>query len=261
MFPAPLLTFLLVVLSSMIVVRIGTRTLVKTGLSADVAGFQAVSAFTGVGFTTSEAEYVVNHPVRRRIVKWLMMSGSAGLTSAIASLVLTFVGNTPEEMMFNSIGIGVGLLALYLASRSKLLDRVLDSFLEWASARWSRITIVDYEELLGISRGYAISIIRVRPGCWLNDRSLGELRLRDEGVVVLGVYRQVDGREVYIGAPRSDFIIREGDRLVCYGPEDVLRELPERIKGPKGDREHTLAVARQRVREVAERAEIGIAYD
>jgi len=81
------------------------------------------------------------------------------------------------------------------------------------------------------------------------------LRLRDEGVIVLGVYRQVEGREVYIGAPRPDFVLRAGDRMVCYGPEDVLRELPERMKGPEGDLEHALAVARQRMREMAEERE------
>jgi hypothetical protein len=240
-------------------VRVGTRALVKTGLSRDVASFQALSAFTGVGFTTSEAEYVVNHPVRRHIIRWLMMLGSAGLTSAIASLVLTFVGNTPGEMAVNGVGLAVGLAALYLFSRSKLLDSVLGRFLEWASNRWTHVKIVDYEELLGLSRGYAISIIRVRPGCWLDGRSLRELRLRDEGVIVLGVYRSTGRGEVYIGAPRPDFVLRAGDRLVCYGPEEVLRELPERVRGPEGDLEHALAVARQRIREEAEEKEAVIA--
>ena len=37
---------------------------VATGTSSELARFQARSAFTGVGFTTSEAESVVLHPVR-----------------------------------------------------------------------------------------------------------------------------------------------------------------------------------------------------
>ncbi len=39
-----------------------------TGLSWDAASFQSYSAFFGVGFTTREAELVVNHPIRRRII-------------------------------------------------------------------------------------------------------------------------------------------------------------------------------------------------
>jgi len=47
--PAPLITFLLVVLFSIIIVRIGTVALTMTGLSREIAAFQAQSAFSGVG--------------------------------------------------------------------------------------------------------------------------------------------------------------------------------------------------------------------
>lgn len=43
---------------SLLVVRIGTVALQKTGLTRGVAAFQAQSAFMGVGFTTSESEAV-----------------------------------------------------------------------------------------------------------------------------------------------------------------------------------------------------------
>ena len=257
MFPAPLVSFLLVILFSMIVVRIGTKALQKTGLSEDVASFQALSAFTGVGFTTSESEYVVGHPVRRNIVKWMIRLGSAGLTSAIASLVLTFVGNTPVEMAVNGAGLAVGLGGLYAFSKSRLLDRVLGKFIEWASSKWSTVKIIDYEQVLGLSKGYTISIIRVKPGSWLEGKTLREAGLREEGVVVLGVYRQTEEEgEVYIGAPHPDFRLKAGDRLICYGPEEVLAKLPERVSGPRGDYEHRLAVAQQRIREMMEEEEM-----
>lgn len=260
-FPIPLVSFLLVILFSMIVVRIGTKALQKTGLSEDVASFQALSAFTGVGFTTSESEYVVNHPVRRNIVKWMIRLGSAGLTSAVASLVLTFVGNTPLEMATNGAGLAAGLAGLYAFSRSKLLDKLLGKFIEWASIRWTTVKIIDYEHVLGLSKGYTISIIRVKPGCWLDGKTLREARLREEGVIVLGVYRPVGRGEIYIGAPHPDFRLKAYDRIVCYGPEEVLEKLPERIRGPQGDFEHAVAVARQRIREMVEEEEIKEAED
>ncbi|BEP18091.1 TrkA C-terminal domain-containing protein [Pyrofollis japonicus] len=254
--PAPLVAFLLVVLFSTIIVRIGAKAFEKTGLSKDVAIFQATSAFTGVGFTTSEAEYITNHPVRRRIALWLMKLGSAGLTSAVASLVLTFVGNTSSQMLINGIAVLGGIGLIYLFSRSNLMDKALGKFIEWASTRWANLKIIDYEHVLGLSKGYTISIIRVKPGSWLDGKSLREAKLRDEGVVVLGVYRQTPQGEIFIGAPRPDFKIRGGDRLVCYGPEDVLEGLPERIKGPRGDLEHAIAVARQKIKEAVEEEEI-----
>lgn len=49
-------------------IRVGAIVLELTGLSTDVAAFQAQSAFSGAGFTTSESESIVNHPVRRKII-------------------------------------------------------------------------------------------------------------------------------------------------------------------------------------------------
>ncbi|WP_419193904.1 hypothetical protein [Novipirellula herctigrandis] len=42
-------------------------------MSKDLAQFQTLSAFTGAGFTTNESEDIVNHPLRRRIMMYLML--------------------------------------------------------------------------------------------------------------------------------------------------------------------------------------------
>ncbi|MCD6324259.1 MAG: TrkA C-terminal domain-containing protein [Desulfurococcales archaeon] len=226
-----------------------------TGLSRDVAAFQAQSAFSGVGFTTSESEYVVSHPVRRRIIRFLMLLGSAGLTSAMATLVLTFVGNTPTEMMYNGVWMGAGLVALYIFGKSKLVDKGLSRFIEAALTKWTHLRVFDYEMLLGLSKGYSISLVKVKPGSWLEGRTLRELRLRDEGVLVLAVYKRSGKEEVYLGVPSLDLRLEAGDTLVCYGPSEVLSNLPERIKGVKGELEHARAMAKQALREQEERAD------
>ena len=59
---------MIIVLISLIVTRIATVALIQTGLSRETARFQARSALTGTGFTTTESETIVNHPVRRRLV-------------------------------------------------------------------------------------------------------------------------------------------------------------------------------------------------
>lgn len=61
-------SLLLVVAVSLLATRVATVILVATGMSRAVARFQARSALTGAGFTTSESEAMVNHPVRRRVV-------------------------------------------------------------------------------------------------------------------------------------------------------------------------------------------------
>ena len=62
------IAFLTVLGLSLFITRLATIALTYTGLSREAARFQARSAFTGTGFTTSEAERVVDHPVRRRII-------------------------------------------------------------------------------------------------------------------------------------------------------------------------------------------------
>ena len=63
------ITLLVILTFSVVVTRIAAVALRLTGMPADVARFQARSAFTGAGFTTSESEAVVNHPIRRRLTR------------------------------------------------------------------------------------------------------------------------------------------------------------------------------------------------
>ncbi len=53
---APLITLIVIFTFSVLITKIATESLVHTGLSKEAARFQARSAFTGVGFTTKEAE-------------------------------------------------------------------------------------------------------------------------------------------------------------------------------------------------------------
>ena len=87
---AAIISLLVVVALSLLITRIATVALTLTGLSQEVARFQARSAFSGVGFTTKESEQVVHHPVRRRIVLLLILLGNAGVVSVLASLILSF---------------------------------------------------------------------------------------------------------------------------------------------------------------------------
>lgn len=81
---------LVLVTVSVVVAKVGAVALQATGVSRDLAHFQARSAFTGVGYTTAEAEAVTAHTVRRKIILTLMLLGNAGIVSVIASLVLGF---------------------------------------------------------------------------------------------------------------------------------------------------------------------------
>jgi hypothetical protein len=69
---------LLIIALPILVTRIAAVALVHTGLSRDAARFQARSALTGVGYTTTEAERVTCHPVRRRVAMTLCCWATPG---------------------------------------------------------------------------------------------------------------------------------------------------------------------------------------
>ncbi len=69
-----IVSLLFVIAISMFITRLAAMALILTGMSHESAIFQARSALAGVGFTTKEAESVVNHPVRRRIIMLLMLN-------------------------------------------------------------------------------------------------------------------------------------------------------------------------------------------
>src|SRR3954469_4945869 len=99
-----------VILLSLLIIRVATVVLGLTGMSQESARFQARSAFTGVGFTTTEAESVVEHPVRRRVVMALMLLGSAGVVGTLASLVVSFGGTSRGQGLERAGILVAGLL-------------------------------------------------------------------------------------------------------------------------------------------------------
>src|SRR3954449_3977156 len=120
-----LISVLVIVLLSLLVTRVATVALSLTGMSRESARFQARSAFTGVGFTTSEAEAVTAHPLRRRVVMTLMLFGSAGVVTAVASLILSFGGASGGERVSRGLLLLGGVVLLLVASRSGHVDRLI----------------------------------------------------------------------------------------------------------------------------------------
>ena len=55
---------IVVVFVSVMIIKVAAVALQLTGLDKPTANFQALSALTGTGFTTREAELVTNHPMR-----------------------------------------------------------------------------------------------------------------------------------------------------------------------------------------------------
>lgn len=233
---------LLVAAISLLITRVATVILTASGLSTEAARFQARSAFTGSGFTTSESEQVVDHPLRRRVIAALMLLGNVGIVAAASSTIIGFRGGAFGHAWWRLLLLVVGLLAIVAVSRSRVVDRRLTSLIAHLLDRFTDIRTRDVAGLLNLSGPYAVNELAVGPNDWTAGRALAELDLRGEGVVVLGIVRR-GGR--YLGAPTGRTVVHAGDTLVAYGTADRLRELDHRHAGPAGDQAHEQAVAHQ----------------
>ena len=72
----------------LLILWLGSIALEVTGLERTRAHFQALSALSGTGFTTREAESIVNHPKRRMIISWLIFLGNIGVVSFLIAIIL-----------------------------------------------------------------------------------------------------------------------------------------------------------------------------
>ncbi|MEZ5238490.1 MAG: TrkA C-terminal domain-containing protein [Microthrixaceae bacterium] len=228
-------SLLIIVLVGLIITRIATAALVSTGLSRESARFQARSAFTGAGFTTSESEGVVGHLVRRRVVMTLMLLGNAGIATVVAGLLLGLGGAQQTSGLALRIGIlAAGLTAIFLLSRSRWVDQRLRGFIAGpASHHRHRGSRLRPDPARGgrvrhrrAARGERGLDVRADP------RAAPPAR---RGVVVLGIER----RDRYLGTPSSETLLEAGDTLVVYGRRDVIRDLDRRRGGTLGQLAHS----------------------
>ena len=242
-----ILSLIVVLTISFLITRVATIALMHTGLSREVARFQARSALTGSGFTTSESERLVNHPVRRRVLMLLMLTGNAGIITAVSSLILAFVNQQDSEILWLKITLLItGLLILWVIATSRFVDRHLSHLIDKALKRYTSLEIRDFASLLGLSGDYRIVEILVDPNHWLSNRTLAESRLRDEGILVLAIQHS-DGE--FVGAPVKNTTIQPEDSLILYGHVDAMEALNDRPQGSRGNAEHDVAVGKQQSRE------------
>jgi hypothetical protein len=237
-------TVIIVLIISLAIARIATVALTLTGLSRESARFQARSAFTGVGFTTNEAEKVVGHPLRRRILMVLMLLGNAGIVTAVSSLIITFVGaDSPTNWFWRLLWLAIGLSIIWFLATSTWIDQRLSPLISWLLKRWTDIDTRDYARIMHLSGDYGVIELEVEPQDWLAHKTLRQLGLSDEGVLVLGVQRPDKG---YLGTPTGETVVKPGDTLILYGRSPVLADLDQRTATSDGEQAHSRVVDEQK---------------
>ncbi|MFD2698770.1 TrkA C-terminal domain-containing protein [Mesonia sediminis] len=232
----PAISLFVIVSLSALITRIAAIALAHTGLSTEVARFQARSAYTGTGFTTSETEKIMNFPVRRKIIYSLMLIGNAGIVTTMSTLILTFVlPNSTSSLLWGLLIIVVGMAIIWWAVQSPWVDKYLSKVIGKALKKYTKIEVKDYASILHLAEDYRITELRVDDDSWLANKSLNQLALRKEGIIVLGI-KHSDGE--YLGSPNGSSLVKTGDLLTMYGKEDVFLNLNQRKRNLEGELEH-----------------------
>ena len=215
-------TFLIVAVLTTVFTQLATGALIATGLPPEVAGFQARSAFSGAGFTTTEAENVVNHPVRRRIIGATMLAGSLGTPTLVVTVLVGLIAPGPGSTVERTLVTVAGALAILAA----LGNRPMRTFMVSVGQRYARRRLVpaladSSEELLTLGDSFVVSAVRLVTETDDLPRSLRGLEQVLPEVRVLGIRR--GGR--YLGESPVDVELHEGDELVVHGRRDRLADL------------------------------------
>lgn len=214
---------LLVVFFSALIVKVGAISLRMTGIDRETAGFQALSAFSGTGFTTSEAENIVNHPGRRRVIKALMILGNAGIITALAMLFLSMQGSTVTNVLAKFGAVGLLLLILVSLPLSKGLDNLLENFIMKRLSKSTHFSMGAFSQLMRFARGYGIAELIISEADPLAGKTLAESGLSSSDILVLAIRR---GHGM-IPTPKAGDTIRPDDKLVCFGPLNNIASVVE----------------------------------
>ena len=212
---------LITIFISFVIVRIGGFALQLTGIEAEIARFQALSAFSGTGFTTREAERVVGHRTRRRIVTILIILGNAGTVTVIATLVASFTQVGGYVWFFIRLAIIIGgIFALYqLIMRSSVGQRIVDRMQRPFVERILR-TSPATEEIFHVERDWAISLATIKGSSKSIGLSVADITAGGD-IEILGINRA----GTYLTKPDRDEKIVEGDRLLVYANRKSVKKI------------------------------------
>lgn len=193
----------------LLILWLGSIALEATGMERAKARFQALSALTGTGFTTREAESIVNHPRRRRIATWLIFLGSVGIITFILVMILYLRAglNAPSPahivIIISSIFIFILLIWTGVINR---LSNIITKLFHKTKAYIS-------EEILHQSGEYRIVRVRIGEPDVVNGLTIGNTQLRERNITILAIER---GEKV-LSQPKDEEAVLAGDYLLCYG--------------------------------------------
>ncbi len=134
-----------------LLVLTGAAAFERAGLVPSAAVFEARSALTGVGYTTSEAEVVVNDPASRQAASLLMIVGFVGPVTILGLFGFGFFLPTSSDFEVRAIVLAL-LIALFVLLAAWASVRILAD----RNMNWGVIIVNQAEARNGPSADYEV---------------------------------------------------------------------------------------------------------
>jgi amino acid transporter len=202
----------------------GSIALEATGLERKRARFQALSALTGTGFTTREAEDIVGHPRRRLIASWMMFLGSVGIILfLLLFLVIIIIGLKPVKptsvslLVVSAIPPAIFIILFWLGVADKLATLIVNG-LKRSSYFTPEVSI---RETVHQSNDYSIARLTMGRKAPEVGRKVGDAALAKHNITLLAIERG----DRTLPFPQAEEVVEAGDHLLFFGKTDELRSL------------------------------------
>lgn len=192
----------------LLILWIGSIALEATGLDRSRSRFQALSALSGTGFTTSQAESIVEHPKRRSIVSYLIFIGNTGIIALIL-LVIVYARAGIELPSVTTIVIAVAiLLVICLIIWLGLIDKLTNAILKLTGKEHGIAPKILYQ-----TGDYAVARLFIDKSADIAGLSLKDTGLLQQDITMLAIERS----GTILSQPESEEKLLAGDSLLCYG--------------------------------------------
>ncbi|MCF7792083.1 MAG: TrkA C-terminal domain-containing protein [Victivallales bacterium] len=231
-----LLLFVFTIVVVVFIVQIGAIAFELTGMTWQQARFQALSCFTGTGYTTRESELVSRNPQRRKIASGIMILGHAGDLSLIATFVnylRTVFGEGKSVHYIPFTDISVPLLIWQFG---KLLLIIIIIYIIhkyfFRSMLWKKFTVgikrklekgklvanTTFEEVNLGDSNYGVLRMVIKADDKYVNKTIGESRFKElTGAQILTIER----KNKMIPNPSPDMILKKDDVLYCFGKQKM----------------------------------------
>ncbi len=232
-----LILFVLAVIISFIIVRMGAVAFELTGMDWTVAKFQALSCFTSTGFTTKESEQVTQNQQRRKIAVTLMIFGHAGLVTLIATFMNSLRPSQLVHKIFQpivhldkmptiSVLINIAILSFFCWFFIKLLSHTAFSkkFTKIAQNFFLKKNIITktyIQDLVTSAGGFGVVNIEVTKHNLLYHLTFQDVIKDYPQMKVLAIER---GRNIITNFA-DDTRILLGDNIISYGKVDEIKKI------------------------------------